>query len=118
MAARKKKTKDDERSAALQAIYDADPELKAGLHPSHLMQAGGIKRFEQDAVRKVRERWLEVCQRWQQELDASDLPGRRYAEETAQRLRRQLGIKTPPDRELVRAQTRERVRRFRERQKE
>jgi hypothetical protein len=107
MAARKKKTNHD----------DADPEFKAGLHPRYLMGAGGVTRFERDAVRKVRQHWLVVCERWQEELDASDLPGRTYASQWAKTLRRRLGIKAPRDRELMRAQTRERVRRFRARQK-
>ena len=110
MAARKKtkKTKDD------------DPVSKASRHPSRLMEAGGVERFERDAVREVREYWLGVCERWQAELDASDLPSRRRAELQAQRLRRQLAIKAPkkpPDLERIREQTRERVRRYRERQK-
>jgi hypothetical protein len=115
MAARKK-TKDDERM--LQAMCDADPEFKASIHPRYLMEAGGVERFERDAVRKVREHWLAVCERWQEELDASDLPGRTRAESQTRRLRRQLGIKQPPDRERIREQTRERVREYRERQKE
>ena len=110
MAARKKtkKTKDD------------DPVSKARRHPSRLMEAGGVERFERDAVREVREYWLGVCERWQAELDASDLPSRRRAELQAQHLRRQLSIKVPkkpPDLERIREQTRERVRRYRERQK-
>ena len=108
MAARKKpkKTKDD------------DPQFKASRHPSRLMEAGGVARFERDAVRKVREHWLEVCERWQEELP--DHHGRNYAEREAQHLRRQLRIKAPkkpPDLERIREQTRERVRRYRERQK-
>jgi hypothetical protein len=120
MAARKKakNTKDDKFAAWMQAMCDADPEFKASMHPRDLMEAGGVERFERDAVRKVREHWLEVCERWQGELDPNDLPGRRYAALDAKRLRRQLGIKQPPDRELIRAQTRERVRDYRERQRE
>jgi hypothetical protein len=117
MAARKK-TKDDEWTAALLAMSDSDPEFKAGLHPRYLMDAGHVERFERDAVRKVREHWLEVCERWLEELDPNDLPGRRYAAREVKHLRRQLGIKQPPDRELIRAQTRERVRGYRERQRE
>jgi hypothetical protein len=115
MAARKK-PKPGDYEAFQRAMLDADPSLKASLHPRYLMDAGYVVRFERDAVRKVREHWLAVCERWQAEL-ADDPHARRYAEREARRLRRKLGIKQPPDRERIREQTRDRVRDYRERQR-
>jgi hypothetical protein len=43
---------------------------------------------------------------------------RRRLTDEVKRVRRQLGVRRPRDLDIVRGQTRERVRRFRERQKE
>jgi hypothetical protein len=88
-----------------------------------LRKAGGPERLAQraaeQAVTEERKHWLELLLNIKATLDAcndpDDFDDRVYVEMQIKELRRRLGIATPI--ETVRAQTRERVRRFRERQR-
>jgi hypothetical protein len=79
-----------------------------------LVKLGGPEHFAREeserAARRERTFWLGVLESWA--VDNDDWLCRIWIRD----LRRRLGIKQPRDLETIRAQTRERVRRFRQRQ--
>jgi hypothetical protein len=83
-----------------------------------LVRAGGPERLAREAAERAaqleRRFWLDVLESLKyvnDSIEAAILAG--YLRD----LRRKLGGKAPRDREVVRAQTRERVRRYRERRR-
>ena len=88
-----------------------------------LMAAGGpealARRAAAEAAEKAaaleRQFWLRVLERWRRNNEPDDLCIGVQVSMYIRKLRRKLGLKPP--KELIREQTRERVRRFRERQR-
>jgi hypothetical protein len=87
-----------------------------------LVMAGGPETLARHAAGEAAEKaatlerrfWLGVLERWQRNNEPDDLYINAQVRMYIRELRRKLGLKPP--KELIREQTRERVRRFRERQ--
>ncbi|MGE5242298.1 MAG: hypothetical protein ACM3NI_11680 [Bacteroidota bacterium] len=120
------------REKVARVIPDLTPEISAMRNWANLLEAGGVRRFEREAVAAAkahalevtRRTWLDVLERWESEWFDRFLhkkPRDRDYDEIAyvtleiQTLRRALRIK--PSAETVRQQTRDRVRAYRERQR-
>ena len=112
MASRKARLWEGPEYVAMGSVYD-------------LVHSGGVPRWEREAaaaaVRSTRKIWLVRLENMQQNLqehtaeEPNALMDGAYLIGEIARLRRLLGIKPSP--ELVREQTRERVRAYRQRQK-
>jgi hypothetical protein len=84
-----------------------------------LARSGGPEAYIRGAARQAGDRearrWLTILSAFRQEFADAGLKAPDLVEHYLRRLRRRLGLRTPPDRDRIRAQTRERVRRFRAR---
>jgi hypothetical protein len=89
--------------------------------PQAFLRGGGMRRLEyiagararDNAIHAEREHWLPRLERWHADAEGTRLHG--FFGQEIRRLRRCLGVRPEP--EHVREQIRERVRRFRERQR-
>ena len=89
-------------------------ELVAAGGPEALARRAAAEAAEKAAALE-RQFWLRVLERWQRNNEPDDLCISVQVSMYIRELRRKLGLKPP--KELIRAQTREPVRRFRERQR-
>ena len=100
--------------AALAKCFEGDPEYDV----ETFFDRHGMCGVEARVLAALRKEWLERIEYWLAEVDQDDDWLVRRLTDEANTLRRRLGIPRPRERATVREQTRERVRRFRQRQKE